>query len=122
MEAKQIPISRIYTVVNFLNAYGYEGFRISGKICNGCECWTVSRAGGGDVISFHAPPDQAGNNQPAREVAMMIISRIEKWKKSLSAGVGCIGCKYGITVNAQKKDVLCFFDALGSEGSKPCKR
>ena len=87
MEAKQIPISRIYTVMNFLNAYGYDGFRISGKIFNGCECWEVYRAGGGEVISFHAPPDLAGKNQPAREVAMMIISRIEKWKKSLYSGL-----------------------------------
>lgn len=84
MEIKQISMSRIYTIMNYLNCYGYgEGFRLSGSVCSGCEFWTVSRSGGGEVITFRAPQDEAGKNQPAREVAMMIISRIEKWRRDL---------------------------------------
>lgn len=119
----EVRISRIHNVNDILNAYGFQGFQAKGRIINCCcEEWSIERSGGGDVGRVISP--YSSDNEPlsATTVAMQIISEIEKWRKSISKGAGCIACRYGITVNAQKNEVLCFFDALGSEGAKPCER
>lgn len=119
----RISLSRTNHVNGMLAAYGFQGFQASGNLLDGCcEEWKIERAGGGDVGKVISPYNPDGKPLAAQTVAMQIINEIEKWIKSLSEGAGCIGCKYAITVNAQKKEVLCFFDALGSEGSKPCER
>lgn len=118
----EVRISRIHNVNDILKAYGFEGFQASGKVMNeGCEKWTITRSGGGDVGTVISPYN---GNLPltAHSVAMQIIGEIEKWKKSLHEGNGCNDCRYGIIVNQKKNEVICFFDALGSEGDKPCER
>lgn len=118
-----VSLSRTNHVNGILSAYGFDGFKASGLLLDGCcEEWIIERAGGGEVGKVLSPYN--GENKPltAQTVAMQIINEIEKWKKSLSEGAGCIGCKYAITVNAKKNGILCFFDAIGSEGAKPCER
>lgn len=118
-----VSLSRTNHVNGILSAYGFAGFQASGRILDGCcEEWRIERAGGGDVGKVISPYNFDSKPLSAQTVAMQIINEIEKWKKSLSEGSGCIGCRYGIIVNAQKNEVLCFFDALGSEGAKPCER
>lgn len=119
-----VSLSRIHNINEILKAYGYEGFKASARLINGCcEEWTIERAGGGDVgRKVIAPYNSSNTPIMAHAVAMRIIQEIEDWKKTLSEGTGCINCKYWITVNARNNGGLCFFDALGSENCKPCER
>lgn len=89
MIRKIIRPSRVYDVQRLMNAYGYQGFIISGLVEEGDgyledfparEIWTIERAGGGDVGRILIPISE---NSTPKNVCMMIIAKIEKWRRSL---------------------------------------
>lgn len=89
MIRKLIRASRVYDVQRLMNAYGYHGFIVSGVVEEGDgyldgfpmrEIWTVERAGGGDVGRILI---QITENSTPKNVCMMLIELIEKWRRRL---------------------------------------
>lgn len=84
-----IRASRLHDVQRLLDAYGYSGFLVSGLAEEGDgyldgfpkrEIWTVERAGGGSVGRILIPITE---NSTPKNVCMMIIEKIEKWRRGI---------------------------------------
>ena len=79
-----IRASRLHDVQRFLDAYGYKNFEAHGYLIEEAplEFWTVHRIGFGLIGSVQL--DCSGGEKTPRNVSMMLISAIEKWRKKLN--------------------------------------
>lgn len=79
----ELPPSRVFVVNDFLKAYGYNfrarGFRIYGGNLPPVEVWSIFRAGGDEIGSVNFPVQEI----TPRDISMLIINEIEKWRKSI---------------------------------------
>lgn len=83
MRREELPPSRTYLVNDFLRAYGYHftarGFRIHCECMPDMEVWSIFRAGGDEIGCIKFPVQK----MTPRDISMLIINEIEKWRKKL---------------------------------------